>query len=95
MVRFSINRTIFMIITSEHGSPTHCVIYGARTKTNIGLRYILTRTAKPIRNVLSSNPIPHPLPPTLIFTMKGALHTYFKEEALELLEITLIIFFYT
>ena len=63
MVRFSINRTIFMIITSEHGSPTHCVIYGARTKTNIGLRYILTRRAKPIRNVLSSNPIPHPLPP--------------------------------
>ena len=52
-----------MIITSEHGSPTHCVIYGARTKTNIGLRYILTRRAKPIRNVLSSNPIPHPLPP--------------------------------
>ena len=51
-----------MIITSEHGSPTHCVIYGARTKTNIGLRYILTRRAKPIRNVLSSNPIPHPFP---------------------------------
>ena len=56
------NRTIFMITTIEHGSPTHCVIYGARTKTNIGLRYILTRRAKPIRNVLSSNPIPHPLP---------------------------------
>ena len=51
-----------MITTIEHGSPTHCVIYGARTKTNIGLRYILTRRAKPIRNVLSSNPIPHPLP---------------------------------
>ena len=56
-------RTIFMITTIEHGSLTHCVIYGARTKTNIGLRYILTRTAKPIRNVLSSNPIAHPLPP--------------------------------
>ena len=55
-----------MITTIEHGSPTHCVIYGARTKTNIGLRYILTRRAKPIRNVLSSKiqfltPFPLPL----------------------------------